>query len=302
MRLLSRVVALLMVVVLAPRAQAQGTDSTYSIEQGKLTRTYLLHTPQSSTAHPPFVILLHGRLGSGPGMARLTGFDRLADRIGAVVAYPNGVSRSWADGRGFTPADQRRVDDVGFIGALIDEVARRRGIDRARVYVAGLSNGGFFSLRLGCELGDRLAGIGVVAATFSDSLLARCHPGRSLPVLVIDGTADPLVPYSGGNMKGKRGHVQSAEATAAVWARLNGCRDQPGSSTLADTAHDGTTVTALRYAGCRAPVILYRIGNGGHAWPGGEAYLPQSVIGKVSRNLDANAELWRFWTEVHSAP
>jgi polyhydroxybutyrate depolymerase len=290
--------------VLAPRAEAQGTDSTYSIERGKLRRTYLLHTPSSSTAHSPLVILLHGRLGTGPGMARLTGFDRLGDRIGAVVAYPNGVSRSWADGRGFTPADQQQVDDVGFVSALIDDVARRRGIDRGRVYVAGLSNGGFFALRLGCELSDRLAGIGVIAATFSDALMARCHPHRPLPVIVIDGTADPLVPYSGGTMQGKRGHVQSAETTAAVWARVNGCQGQPGSRTLPDTADDGTTVTEMRYGGCpaRTPVTLYRIGNGGHAWPGGEVYLPQAVIGKVSRNLDANTELWRFWTGVQSAP
>ena len=305
MRFRSKALGFLIVMVLARRAGAQGSDSSYSIRQGKLSRSYLLHTPPSSAARPaPLVILLHGRLGTGPSMAQTTHFNRLADRVGAVVAYPTGFERSWADGRGFTPADVHHLDDVGFMVAVIDDVARRRGIDRHRVYVAGFSNGAFFTLRLGCELSDRLAGIGVVAATFSDSLLARCHPARPLPVILIEGTLDPLVPYAGGNMPGKRGHVQSAETTAAVWVRANGCSGQFTARALPDSAGDGTIVKEIRYSGCPvgAPIALYRIENGGHAWPGGEAFLPEAEVGKVSRNLDANDALWRFWQEVHSAP
>ena len=292
-------------LALAVTLEAQGSDSSYTIEQHQLVRSYLLHTPPGSIGqHPPLVILLHGRLGNASAMERLTRFNQLADRVGIIVAYPDGVDRSWADGRGATPADQQHVDDVGFISALIDDAARRRGVDPARVYVAGYSNGGFMTLRLGCELSDRLAGLGVVAATFSDSLLARCHPHRPVRLIIIDGTADPLVPYGGGDMQGNRGHVQSAESTVAEWAKLNGCRAQPLSRALPDTAHDGTTVTALRSTGCpaEAGVVLYRIGNGGHTWPGGEASLLEPVLGKLSRNLDANAEFWRSWTEVQSAP
>lgn len=293
-----RRLTLLATLALAPAARAQGSDSVLTLVRDGLQRTYLLHTPAHLAPSAPLVIVLHGRLGNGSGMARLTHFNRLADSAGIVVAYPDGYHRGWADGRGATAADQRHLDDVGFIGAVIDDISARRGIDRGRVYAAGLSNGGFFTLRLACDLGNRLAGIGVVAATLSDALMGRCQ-GHPLPAMVIDGTSDPLVPYLGGAM-GKRGQVQSAAATADFLARTNGCRQQALARALPDTAHDGTVVSFLAYRGCPAglPVVLVRVEDGGHAWPGGSPYLPQLVIGKVSGNFDTNRELWHFWQQA----
>ena len=137
------ILALAMVVSTAPPASAQRTDSSHPLAVGGRDRTYTLHLPALRDGRPlPLVVLLHGRLGTGAGMARLTSFDAIADSVGILVAYPDGWRRSWADGRMGTPADRQGVDDVAFVLAMIDDIARTVPIDRHRIYVAGISNGG----------------------------------------------------------------------------------------------------------------------------------------------------------------
>jgi polyhydroxybutyrate depolymerase len=230
-------------------------------------------------------------------MVRLTGFNPIADREQFLVAYPDGIGRSWADGRGITEADQQRVDDVAFIRAMLDDIGRRWPLDTTRIYVAGISNGGFMSERLACDAGDRIAAIGVIAATLSDTLLARCRLPRPVAVVMMNGTDDPLVPFGGGEVRGGRGRVQSAPTSAATWAQWNHCAAEPRERTLPDTAGDGTTVTEQTYQSCAtgAAVVAYRITGGGHTWPGGSQYLPVALVGRASRNLAASDALWEFF-------
>lgn len=282
-------------LIAAPLA-AQGTDSVYTLPSGGRDRSYLVHRPaRDSDRARPLVILLHGRLGTGAGMARLTHFDVIADSVGIVVAYPDGWRRSWADGRMGTPADQHGVDDVGFILAMIDDIAGRTPIDRHRVYVAGISNGGFMTERLACEAGGRFAGFGIDAATLGDSLAARCHPAP-VSLLFFNGTDDPLVPWAGGQL-GSRGHALGVEETLARWASWDRCPGAPVVQVLPDTAHDGTTVSAARYAPCAdgAEILAYKVSGGGHTWPGGLQYLPAAFVGIASRDLDGSRALWDFF-------
>ena len=274
-------------------------DQAVRIEVDGLARTYLLHVPPGPREKRPLVVLLHGRLGTGAGEARLSDFDPIADSVGALVAYPDGIRRSWADGRLGTPADKRGIDDVGFFRALVADVAAREPVDSSRIYVAGMSNGAFMTERLACDASDLIAAAGVVAGTLSDSLAARCRPTRPVPVMLMNGTADPLVPYGGGDLSGGRGHTLSVAETVAHWASWNGCAAAPASRILPDTAHDGTTVTEERYGHCRdrADVVELTITGGGHTWPGGPQYLPARFIGPASRNLDGSRTLWTFFSE-----
>lgn len=264
-------------------------------------RTYLLHLPPAATggAPRPLVLLLHGRLGNGAGMAKLTGFDALADREGIVVAYPDGVDRSWADGRDGTPADRKNVDDVTFLTALVAEIAAHARIDPARVYVAGMSNGGFMSERLACAAPRTFAAVGVVAATLGESLAARCKPAAAVPIAYVLGTRDPLVPYAGGVLPHDRGSVLGGEATVERWRDWNGCTAPPTPLDLPSRTADGTRVVERRWSGCRdgSAVLFYRVDGGGHAWPGGLPYLGEGLIGRTSQNLDASAALWAFFAE-----
>ncbi|HEU5370452.1 MAG TPA: PHB depolymerase family esterase, partial [Ktedonobacterales bacterium] len=153
-------------------------DFSGSLSSGGLTRTYQGHLPSSydGVKALPLVLALHGHGGDGQGMLRLTHLNRIADQHGFIVVYPDGYQKSWADGRGATEADQAGVDDVGFLSALIDALANQYKVDQKRVYVTGISNGGFMSERLACDLSNKVAAVAAVAATMPTGLAARCAP------------------------------------------------------------------------------------------------------------------------------
>jgi polyhydroxybutyrate depolymerase len=278
-------------------------DQVNTLIIGGLTRTYRLHVPAGTAPAPgrPLVLLLHGHGGTAAGMERLTGFSRVAEREGIVTTYPSGLDRSWADGRGGTPADRMNVDDVKFLAAAIDDVSRHTSVDADRVFVTGMSNGGFMAARLACDLASRVAAVGVVAATLGSELATRCRPAMPVPIVFMNGEDDPLVPFNGGELTGGRGLVLSAADAAVRWARWNGCSVVPSSTTRPDQARDGTTVRQDDYTGCRdgANVRLFRIAGAGHTWPGGLQYLPAGMVGRTSHNLDANEALWEFF-KAHS--
>jgi polyhydroxybutyrate depolymerase len=285
-------------LVAATRASG-ATDQSGQVRVGGRTRTYLLHRPARAPAESAVLLAFHGGGGTAAGMARLTHLNDVADRHGFVVVYPQGVGQSWAGGLGGTPADQAGVDDVGFVRALIDHLARSDHIDTTRVFATGLSSGGFMAQRLGCELSDRIAGIAPVAATLPVTVAAQCAPPHPMPVLEFQGTLDPLVPYGGGHVRG-RGlggrQALSAPDTAAQWARTNGCPSPPRAATIPIGAPDGTQIRTDTYGPCpTGPVVLYTVEGGGHTWPGGEQYLPVRAVGRTTRQLDAGDTMWEFF-------
>lgn len=289
----------------AAGCKARGEDGTQEeeIESGGRTRSFLYRLPPGHTTelYWPLVVALHGRFGQGDDAEKLGHLSALADREGFVVAYPDGFRRSWNDLRGLTPASRHDVDDVGFVRDLIDWFVRTKGVDPKRVYVTGMSNGGFMTLRIACELSDRIAAAGVVTATMPDVPSERCRPARPVPIAFVNGTEDPLVDDEGAD-PGLRGGppLLSSEKTRERWAALNGCAaDEPLDTRRIDLVDDGTAIVRTAHGKCAAgaDVVLYSVQGGGHTWPGGVQYLPASVIGKTSRDLDASEELWGFFRQ-----
>jgi polyhydroxybutyrate depolymerase len=286
---------------------AQSTRRS-SIVTGGLERTYRIYiSALYSPAKPmPLVLLLHGGGGTGEGMEKLTlgGFNRLADREGFVVVYPDGIEKHWNDGRGLEDyrAHRENIDDVGFVSALIDHLKERWNIDLTRIYAAGISNGGQFSQRLACELSDRIAAIGVVAIQLPEHLSSSCAPKRPVSVLMMPGTEDPLVPWEGGEIGFRRGRkfgrALSVPESMRFWAKHNQCPTSPLITYEPDRdPEDGTRVRRETYGPCghETEVLLYAIEGGGHTWPGGDQYLPARIIGKTSRDIDANEVIWDFF-------
>jgi polyhydroxybutyrate depolymerase len=278
---------------------SRGTDRTGQLGFGGRTRTYLVHRPSAARAGSPVLLVFHGGGGTAAGMARITHLNQIADRHAFVVVYPQGVENSWAGGLGGTPADQAGVDDVGFVRALIDQLARSDRVDTTRVFATGLSSGGFMAHRLGCDLSDRIAGIAPVAATLPSAVAPICAPPHPMPVLEMHGTLDPLVPFGGGHVRGRGPggrQALSAPDTTAHWAHVNGCPSPPHTATLPSTAPDQTQIRTDTYGPCPAgSVVLFTIEGGGHTWPGGEQYLPVAVVGRTTRQLDAGETMWRFF-------
>jgi polyhydroxybutyrate depolymerase len=217
----------------------------------------------------PLLIVLHGSGSDGAEIAGLLEIDALADRVGVVVAYPDGVrgrffgrTSDWNAGDCCGYASRHGVDDVGMLRALIDELQARLPIDRQRVYVAGFSDGGRMAYRAACELSDRVAAIGVVAGSLR---VADCRPAYPVSLVAIHGTLDDEVPYDeklpdGGDSAAiARNH--HLPPSLRFWGALSGCSSY---AQYALSAH----VTMGTFGGCRGnEVMLYSIVGGAHGWP-----------------------------------
>jgi polyhydroxybutyrate depolymerase len=265
-------------------------------------RSYVLRAPPAvERGRPrPLVLVLHGGGGNAANAENMTGFTAKALREGFIVAYPEGTGRlddkllTWNAGHCCAYAMKNSVDDVGFIGALLDKLLREHPVDARRVYVTGMSNGAMMSHRLGRELPGRIAAIAPVVGTlFGDEV----PPAQAVPALMINGMLDENVPYLGGE-PGGRG-ARSWDGTPAspalyqgtYWARANGCQPEPSRE---DAAH----WVLWRYACPSAQhVVLYLLKDNGHAWPGGK---PGSRRGDIpSTSLNATDVIWDFF-EAHS--
>ncbi len=260
-------------------------------------RSYWLYMPGGleKSKPVPLLMVLHGSAGSGEDMMTVTqrGFERLADKEKFIAVYPDALERRWNEQGG-------TVDDVGFLLAIVDKMVADGLVDKNRVYVTGISNGGMMAQRLACEQADRVAGIATVAGGLPEPMQVTCKPARPLPVLIVHGTEDPIVPWAGGAVAGfeEFGKVISAHETARFWAAKNQCRGLKRVWSEPDRdLRDGTRVKLEVFASCPAgaAVKLAVIEGGGHTWPGGYQYLPERFIGRTSQDVDANTMIWNFF-------
>jgi len=288
-----------------PRLRQPGVRDNFppheTIVVGGVAREYWLHRPvRGGGGKMPLVIALHGGEGHPLRFAQQTGFNDVADRNGFIVVYPSAGARQWNDGRSTTAGGG---DDVAFIRELIDHLVGTAGVDRARVYVTGTSNGGHMTLRLACELSDRIAAFAAVAGSFPTDYMRRCSPKHPVSVMLIHGSEDRFVRWQGGEIPrgrqlGAGGAVEPVPGTVKFLAGHDGCRADPEVEKLPDRdPDDGTSVEVTRYEDCRggSEVVLVRIIGGGHAWPGARVTSSNRLTGRVSRELDGAAYVWNFF-------
>jgi polyhydroxybutyrate depolymerase len=286
-----------------PNGTGEFTNSIGMI--GGRERLFITYVPKSLKPGAPLLIVFHGGGGDGP-MARLAYggiFDQLADRDGFVVIYPYGIARSWNTCRKAQSNAARRweVDDLGFVEAMIEQSARTYAIDRKRVFVTGHSNGGQLSYRLLLERPDLVAGIAAVSSSLPAESNMDCMPKNvATPVMVINGTGDPVALYDGGQRPGSRnGPSRSTKDTMAYFARLNGQSGEPEVTRLPHVrASDSTWVerTAWTETG-KPPVVLYTIHGGGHLVPQPHYEYPR-VVGRMTGDLNAPDVIWEFFAKL----
>lgn len=189
---------------------------------------------------------------------------------------------------------RQRVDDVGFVRQLLDELARIVNVDPQRVYATGYSNGAMMSYRLASELSDRIAAIAPVAGPMGT---ANCKPTRPVPVIHFHGTNDRLAPFEGGVVSFGFTQVDfySVEHSIQTWVKANGCPEKPLVTDEPDKADDGMTVKRRVYGPGKqgAEVVLVIVEGGGHTWPGRAPR--QRVQGASTRDISANDLIWKFF-------
>jgi polyhydroxybutyrate depolymerase len=265
-----------------------GEDWEDSFMQADFVRLYRVHVPERAELGPaaPLVLVFHGSSQTSLGIQAASGLDQTADAAGFIVAYLEAPMGAWDV---FGDLGFLGLDDLGYVREVIERVDRRYVMDRRRIIAVGLSNGGVFSQRLGCELADRLAGFVSVAASMPLLMAQDCTPSRPISALYILGTADPFFPTAGNPV------LLSFDGTIDFWARVNGCSGRRIRTALPDLADDGTMVYSSMYRPCDrgTRTVLDSIVGGGHAWPGGVTPAPPS-FGPTSRDISANAEIIRF--------
>jgi polyhydroxybutyrate depolymerase len=273
-------VALAIAAILAGGSQARADDIRFETKDG--TRSAIILPNGKRPA--PAVIVLHGAVRTMRG----SGFAEAAAARGFAAAFPDGIYRLWNDGREEGRASG--VDDVGFLRRLVGELIARGIAEPERIYLAGISNGGIMTFRMACEASELFAGAGTIIANMPAGIGERCQPQKPLPIVMLNGTADPLVPYTGGGVgfAGRRGNVWAAERTAAFMAHVNGCGEPATHALAAGSAGDATKVVRLDWSGCSSgrPVTLYRIEGGGHQVFGRPGVL-SAVLGPSTQQISA---------------
>ncbi|AXE31288.1 hypothetical protein DK842_16130 [Chromobacterium phragmitis] len=294
---------------------AEVEPATISRPEG--ARSYLRVTPQPLPAGKrPLVILLHGHggsarqlLGLGTGAAPLSEWMAISDREGVLLAAPDGARGAdgkpgWRDCRA-DAAGNPQTDDVGLIAAIIRREVAEGGADPYRVYAMGMSNGGMMVFRLASEMGEQLAAFSTVGAAMARHT-GCAAPSRPLSALIIAGTADPVVPYAGGEVSlfgvKARGEVIGVADSAAFWRRLDGLADIPHASV--QLAHripgDPTRATLTQWGGDGAArrVQLLTISGGGHVEPSAAhrvGALYTHVLGHQSHDAEAAELAWKLF-------
>lgn len=275
-----------------------------SIRVGALPRSYVFYVPAKVAPHPPLLLALHGSMGSAGQMRRASAyrFEQLADEHGFIVAYPEGYEGYWNDCRKKGPyaAKRLRIDDVGFMRALVAHFRSAYGVDSARVFAVGISNGGHLSYRLALEAPELVHAVAAVAANLPTEENFDCTPAiGSVAVLILNGTEDPINPFEGGRVTlfgfGDRGSVLSADESAAYFARRNGIAGAPVIERIPQEGPAPTSAErALWRSATGADVVLYTIRGGGHTLPQSRAR-SQRILGRTHSQLDGPAEIWRFF-------
>jgi len=295
--------------LLATAANAQsyggaGQTVVRSLEHDGRSRTYRVYTPPNLALQPapPAVILLHGRPGTGEGMEYITQMNAVADANGFIVVYPDGINNEWTEHLDLVDRSMARgaPDDVSFLRALADEIARNPGVDRNRIFLGGFSNGGFMTLRVACLAPNTFAAYAVVSAALHTVIEQRCNRGAA-PILLMHGDNDPSIPYAGAALRDNNGRrvpvMLSVPDTARFLMRRNHCNTEGVVTTAPERGQSaGTTAQKFEPSGCDPgkEVIFFTILGGGHTWPG-VRNLPDG-LGPTNMDINAGEVIWQFFS------
>jgi polyhydroxybutyrate depolymerase len=262
-----------------------------SITHDGIQRDYILYIPDlyDGNTAVPLVLNFHG-YGSNAAQQMFYGdFRDIADTEGFLLVHPEGTTfigdQFWNVG---FPGLSSNIDDVGFTEALIDELATLYAIDFDRVYATGMSNGGFMSFLLACQLSEKIAAVASVTGSMTQDTFDDCNAQHPTPVLQIHGTDDGVVLYNGNNLS-----IPIADVIS-YWVDFNNCETTPTTTTLPDVdVSDGSTIEHSVYEDGDNGITTehMKVIGGGHTWPG-------SVINTAGTNqdIDASMEIWLFFS------
>ncbi len=282
-----RLLLLVFSIISLPSIYAQQTING-TLQHGGVTRSYILYVPASYNASEasPLLMSFHGFSSNAQINFGYTDFKSIADAEGFILIHPQGTPFNgiphWNVG-GFTLGST--TDDVGFVGTMIEKISNEYTIDQDRIYSTGMSNGGYMSFLLACQLSDKIAAIASVTGSMTPQTFDSCDPQHPTPVLQIHGTKDGTVPYEGNSS-----WTKSIDNVLTYWKIFNNCNTDVAITNIPNTnTSDGSTVDKFVYSGGDNCVSTehFKVYNGDHDWPGAWG------------NMDINAskEVWQFLSQ-----
>lgn len=287
------IIGLLMLMTSAVPALAEMRE----IEHDGETRRFYVEFP-AGPRNAPAIVVLHGGAGTPSRMRKITEFN--LHEQGWVEIYPEGIDRQWNDGRaGVDGRVLSDTEDLGFLRAMLRNLASDDTIDPDRVFFTGVSNGGAMTLRVICQASELVAGAAVVI--MNQPVGMECPDGPPVPLLFFHGVDDPLVPFAGGPIAAlgtaDRGSVLSAGETLARYAFRNHCGAWEEIAITDHFPSDGTQVRLRTYRGCAEPLRQFIIDGGGHTWPGNKNHRwVEKLLGRTSLDVSATFEIEAFFT------
>ena len=231
---------------------------------------------------------LHGYGSNALEQMNYTNFNNLANtkENNFILIHPQGAplntvltssSSHWNSG-GWTIGST--VDDVDFIDTIIKLVSQKYNLNQDRIYSTGMSNGGFMSYHLACNLSSKIAAIASVTGSMSKETYEDCNPTHSTSILQVHGTIDATVPFEGNSALGMR----SINDVMDYWKLYDACDIEP-ISIVTDYFDIEISVQHDTYLNCLndVQVELYKIEGMGHRWPNKERY-----------GISATEKIWEF--------
>ncbi len=294
----AQILALMLALVSLPGA-AHAASGRISIESGGIVRSAILvQHRRLKQARRPLVIVLRSNREKGPRLKRVFGLEEMAGSAGPVLVYPDPVGGRWSDAPG--PEAAR---DATFIRDLIGKLASDGIIDRRKVFIVGISNGGFAALRIICDNAQLFAAAAALITALPADLAESCKLSRPIPLMMIAGTADASIPFAGGkaNLPGSKISVLSANATLAIFARAAGCGEGRSTTPMPDRdMRDGTRAYLDKLNGCKVPVELLRVEGGGHSVPGHWAGVGADTTrgGLHNNDVESARLIWDFFRKL----
>ena len=259
-----------------------------SLTHKGLERYYLIYTPTTITNNDeaPILFALHGYGSSAETHKSYTMHEPFANTNKTIVVYAQGYKLETA----FTSSSSHwnvgawtigsTVDDIDFIDTIIDLIDDKATINKNRIYSSGMSNGGFMSYNLACNLSSKIAAVISVTGSFSAEMLEDCNPEHPTPVMQIHGALDPTVPFNGNSALG----MVPIETTLEFWSDYNLCNSVPDIRII-DFFDLGMSVEHKTYKDCQNNVQVELLKSSGmpHTWPSESNY-----------GIDATKEIWSF--------